>query len=229
MPDHLVILVLAVGGLVAFLIYKGTAAARARKEERRRDLRALGFEPLDSPPPEVADPILALYGHGGKSGHKLDNVFERPGSADRFYLLDLKSSSGDSSQEGVIAVFSPRLRMPRLTIFPRLEGDGRLAALGNLLMKKLSQRHGGAVDFAAHPRFTKRHFVSGPDEAAIRRFLTGDRLDRLAELEHTALEGEGALFTYQKFRFPRHGGGTDREQISEHVQQAEQLLRLLRA
>lgn len=225
MPDHVVILVLAVGGFVAFLIYKGVAAARAKKEEERRHLRALGFEPLDSPPPRVADPILAL--HGGKSGHRLDNVFERPGSADRFYLFDVRSSSGDSSREGGIAVFSSRLQIPRLTIFPRLEGDGRVAALGNLVMKKLSRLQGGTVDFAAHPRFAKRHFVSAPDEAAVRRFLTQPRLDRLAELDHMALKGEGEVFTYQEVRFVRPRRETGRDEVSERVQKAEELLRVL--
>lgn len=225
MPDHMVILVLAVGGFVAFVIYKGVAVARAQKEEKRRHLRALGFELLDAPPPQVADPILAL--HGGKSGHRLDNVFERPGSADRFYLFDVRSSSGDGSRQGGIAVFSPRLQIPRLTIFPRLEGNGCVATLGNLIIKKLSRLQGGTVEFAAHPRFAKRHLVSASDEAAARRFLTEGRLDRLAELDHMALRGEGGVFTYQEVRFVRRRNETGRDEVSERVQKAEELLRVL--
>ena len=221
MPDHVVILALAVGGLVAFLIYKGVAAAREKEEEKRRGRRALGFEPLSPPPTEVAEPILALH-----KGKKMGDVFERKGSADRLYLFDLTNQSGDSSPRETIAIFSRRLRLPRLTIFPRLEGDGRLAALGNFVLKKLAQRGGRAVDLS-HLRFARRHFVSGPDEAAIRQFLTEGRLDRLAEMEHMAVAGEGGLFTCQRVQIGRRKRRADRTEVSESVQRAEELLRVL--
>jgi hypothetical protein len=224
MPDHMVIIVLAVGGLVAFLLYKGTMSAREAREERRRGLRALGFEPLASPPPQVAELILALHQHGKKREHKIEEMFERTGAADRLYLLDLKDQSIDGVRHGVIAVLSPRLQVPRITIFPRLEGEGRLAALANMLVKRLGQRHGGTLDFASHPRFARRHFVSGPDEASIRRFLTERRLDRLAQMSHMAVEADGDLFTYEEVRFGRRRTGTAHAEVAHHVQQAEELL-----
>lgn len=226
MGDHLVILALAIGGLIAFLVYKGTAFAKQRKEERRRGRRTLGFEPLDSPPAEVAERILAMHHRGGLRGGKLREVFERRGSADRFYLFDLVDGSGDGRRERVVAVSSPRLHLPRLTLSPRLEGDGRLAALGNLVLKKMAERHGHAVDLASHSRFARRHFVSGPDEASIRRLLNEDRLDRLAEMDPMAFEGEGGLFTLQRVRLGRRRSGTDREDVSASVALAEELLRL---
>lgn len=221
------IVALAVGLLAVFLIYKGTLSAQANREERLRRLRALGFEPLDSAPAEVAEPILALYTRGKRSEHKIDSVFERRGSTDRLYLLDLKDSSGDSSHEGVIAVFSPRLHIPRLTIYPRLEGEGHLAGLGNRLLKRLVQRHGKTVDFPSHPGFARRHFVSGPDEEAIRRFLTAGRLDRLATIEHMTVEGEGGRFAYQRVHFGRRKVGSDEVELAERVRQAEEVLRTL--
>lgn len=224
MPYHLVIVALAVAALVIFLIYKGTLSAREAREERLRRLRALGFEPLDPPPAELTEPVLALHERGRKSGHKVDNVFERRGSTDRLYLLDLEDSSGDSSHEGVIAVFSPRLHVPRLTIYPRLEGKGYLAGLGNRLLKKLAQRHGKTVDLPSHPRFARRHFVSGPDEEAIRRFLT---VDRLAAMEHMTVEGEDDHFAYQRVHFGRRKIGSDEVEFAERVQQAEGVLRAL--
>jgi hypothetical protein len=227
MPDHLAILVLAVGGLVAFLIYKGTLSAREAKAERLRGLRALGFEPVDTPAPEIARPIIALQDHGKKHGHRIANVFERRSSTDRLYLLDIEDSSGDSSRDGVIAVFSPRLRIPRLTIYPRLEGEGHLAGLGNRLLKRLAQRHGRTVDLPSHPRFARRHFVSGPDEETLRRFLTADRLDRLAGIEHMAVEGEGDHFTCQRVHFGRRRIGSDVVEIAERVRQAEEVLQAL--
>jgi len=226
MPDHMVIIVLAVGGLVVFLIYKGTMSAREAREEKHRGLRALGFEPLASTPSEVAEAILALHQRGKRPEHKIEEAFERRGSADRLYLFDLKDSSGDRFHHGVIAAFSPRLHVPRLTIFPRLEGEGPLSALGNLLLKKLGQSHGGTVDFASHPRFARRHFVSGPDEAAIRRFLSDRRLDRIAELGHMAVEAEGDRFTHQEVHFGRRGTVTARTEVAQHVQQVEELLQV---
>ncbi len=228
MPEQIVILVLVVGGFVAFLIYKSVAAARERKEEKRRRLRALGFEPVANPPAEVAEPILALHQHGKARQHKISELFERRGSADRLYLFDLESTSGEGGHEGAIAVFSPHLRIPRLAIFPRLEGEGRLAALGNLVLKKLAGRHGTAVDFGSSSRFARRHFVSGPDEGAIRRFLNGDRLDRLAAMDHMAVAGEGGLFTYQRVQIGRRKSRARHTDVAESVQRAEELLRVLR-
>jgi hypothetical protein len=222
MADHLVIVALAVGGLVAFLIYKGVLSAREAKAEKLRGLRALGFEPLDSLPDDDAAAVLDL-----RDKKKIKNVFERRGSAHRLYLLDLESSSDDSSHHETIAVFSSRLRLPSLTIFPRIGGDGRLAGLGNLLLKKLAQRRGRTLDLPAHPRFAQWHFVSGPDEDALRRFLTTDRLDRLAALEHMVVDGKSGVFTYQRVHFGKQKGRIHRDQIAEHLQQAEEVLRAL--
>ena len=157
-------------GLVAFLIYKGLLSAREAKAERARGLRTLGFEPVETPPEDVRDAILALHRRGKTPGHKIDEVFERRSGSDRFFLFDLEDSSGDTDHTGVMAVLSPRLHSPRLTISPRLEGEGRLASLGNLLLKRVAHHQGQTVDFTSHSRFSRRHFVSGPDPEAIRRF-----------------------------------------------------------
>ena len=113
MPDHVVIAALAVGGLVAFLIYKGVLSVREAKAERIRGLRALGFEPLEAPPDDVRDTVLALHQQGKKSDHKMDEVFERRTTSDRFILFDLEGGSGDTKHAGVMAVLSPGLRCPR--------------------------------------------------------------------------------------------------------------------
>jgi hypothetical protein len=222
MSDHVVMLVVAVGLFVAFLLYKGVLSARATREERLRGLRALGFEPLDSLPAEVTEPLLVL--HEKKT---IKNVFERRGSADRVYLCDLESSSDDSAHHQTLVVVSPRLRLPRLTIFPRIAGDGHLATLGNLLLKKLGPRSGKMVDLGSHGRFNERHFVSGPDEATLRAFLTTDRLDHLATLEHMVVDGEGGLFTYQRVQFRQQRKRPHRDEVAERVQQAEEVLRAL--
>lgn len=223
MPHHIAILVLAVGGFVVFLIYKGVQWARAAREERLRNLSALGFEPLDPVPPEIAEPLLALHDEKGK----LTDVFERRGTTDRLYLFDLKDRSDESSLHEALAVFSPRLELPRLTLSPRIGGDGRLAALGNLFLKKLARRRGKAVEFPSHPRFAQRHLVNAPDEEAAHRFLTPDRLDRLAAMGRMVVEGEGGRFTYQRIRFQRRASHwSDRQEIAERVQDAEELLRV---
>jgi hypothetical protein len=225
--DHLAIVVLAVGGLVAFLVYKVTLVVREAREEKQQALRALGFEPLDPPPADVVEPLLALHRRGKPGGKKIENLYERTGSGDRLYLFDLKDAPGDAVHNGVIGVVSPRLRVPRLTIFPWLEGGGRLSALGNLLLKRLGGRHGEIVDLGAHPRFSSRHFVSAPDAEAARRFLTEERLDRLAEMGHMAVEAEGDRFTYQEVHFKRRRRPVDDAGTLERVQQAEELLRTL--
>jgi hypothetical protein len=227
MPDAVVLVGLAVAGLVVFLVYKGVLSAREAKAERIRGLRVLGFEPVERPPEDVRDAILALHRHGKKPEHKIDEVFERRSGSDRFVLFDLEDTSGDTDHTGVMAVFSPRLQSPRLTISPRLEGGGRLAALGNMLLKKAAHHSGGTVDFAAHGRFSRRHFVSGPDPEAIRRFLTARRLDGLAEMKHIAVEANGRVFTCAHVPFGGKVGRIDRESVTRRAELAEQLLGIL--
>jgi len=227
MPDHVAVIALAVTGLVAFLVYKATVAVGEAREEKQRGLRALGFEPLDPPPEDLTASLLALHGHGRKGRRRLEGLFERKGSGHRLYLFDLKDTSGEGTRSGVIAVVSPRLRVPRLTIFPRFQGDGLVARLANLLVRKLGRRHGGLVDFVSHEPFSRRHHVAGPDEAAIRHFLTDRRLEQLAGMERMAVEAEGDRLTYQRIRFGRRRTGSDRDEVAHRTREAEELLRVL--
>ena len=42
-----------------------------------------------------------------------------------------------------------------------------------------------------------------------------------------AVEAEGDRFTYQRFRFGRHEAGSGRDEVSQRIQEAEELLRAL--
>jgi hypothetical protein len=224
MTDSIVILLLAVVGFLAFLCLKIVQRARAANEERRRTLQVLGFEPLAPPPAEVTEPIVAL--HGGKK--TLARVFERRGSADRLYLFDLRDSSGEGSVHEALAVFSPRLDLPRFTISPRLEGGGRLVALGNRVIEMRARRRGPAVEFPSHPEFARRHFVNAPDAESVHRLLTSQRLDRLTPLGQIVVEAEGRVFSVQRIRLGRRAWArTDPHKVAERVHEAEELLRAL--
>ena len=72
MPESVVLIGLAIAGLVVFLIYKGVLSAREAKAERARSLRALGFEPVETPPEDVRDAILALHQKRKTPGHKIE-------------------------------------------------------------------------------------------------------------------------------------------------------------
>jgi hypothetical protein len=228
--NELLLIALAVLALVAFVVYRIVLHVRRKSAERRAALRSLGFEPIHSDDPEVVSTIVDLCKRSKGDHYRVDNLLERRDSDHRLLLLDLHDTSGDNHHPGLLAVTSPRLDLPRFTLFPRLETEGRLAAVANALLERLVRHQGKPVGFSSHPAFDGRHFVTGPDEEAIRRFLDEDRLGALAQKQHLVIEAGGNAFTVDRLNL-RGGqrGGSDLTDVAGRVEEAEGLLRLFSA
>jgi hypothetical protein len=220
------LIALAVLALAAFLVYRIVLHVRQKSAERRAALRSLGFEPVPSSDGEVVSTIVDLCKRWRGDRYRVDNLLERRGSDHRLLLFDLHDTSADNDHPGLLAVISRRLDLPRFTLYPRLEMEGRLAAVTNAVLEKLVRHQGKTVAFPAHPSFDRRHFVSGGDEGEIRRFFDEDRLAALAEKQYLMIEAGGDCFIAGRVYLRGRPSDSDLDDVSQRVGEAEELLRL---
>jgi hypothetical protein len=218
---------MAILALVVFFVYRVVAHFRQKSAEHRAALRSLGFEPVSSSDREVVSSIVDLSERWKGDHYRVENLLERRGSDHRLFLFDLNDPSGDNHHPGLLAVMSRRLELPRFTLYPRLDMEGRLAAFANTLLEKLVGHQGKTVGFPAHPKFDGRHFVRGSDEDEIRRFFDDDRLDALAEKQYLMIEAGGDAFTVDRLNLRGQKRAPDLAEVAERVQEAEGLLRVL--
>lgn len=220
------LIAMAALALVAFVVYRIVQHVKQKSAERRAALRSLGFEPVSASDREAVSSIVDVSRRWKGDHYRVQNLLERRGSDHRLFLFDLNDTSGDNHHPNLLAVRSRRLELPRFTLYPRLDMEGRLAALANAVLEKLVGHQGKRVGFPDHPSFDRRHFVSGPDEDEIRRFFDDHRLDALAEKQYLMVEGGADAFTLARLRLPGRPQVSDLTEVAERVQEAESLLRL---
>jgi len=220
------LVVLAVVGLVAFLVFKVVQGVKQKAEERRMALRLLGFEPVSDPVPEYAALIDLCRRGRDPNRFRIDNLRERRGSDHRVLLFDLADTEDQNDRPSQLAVRSRRLSMPRFMLFPRLPSEGRLAAFANTLLEKVMSKEGQVVSFPDDDAFSRRYTLVGPDEDAVRRFFDRERRAELAETEGLTIDGASDSFAIDRLRIGTHHRRTDVSDVSERVEEAERLLRL---
>jgi len=220
------LVVLAILGLVAFLVFRILQYARQKREERRLALRLVGFEPATGASAGDRSALIDLCRPEKAAGRfEVENLLERRGADHRIFLFDLRDAQRDEGRSAVLAVTSPRLAMPRFKVFPRIEPEGRLVALANAVIEKMIALEGTVVSFD-DSAFSRRYTVAGADEGEIRRFLDGDRRARLAEREGLMIDAEGRSFAVDRLRFGRGKDPADVADVTQRVEEAERLLRL---
>lgn len=181
-----------VGAVVAVmaLAVVGVGRTRAWRQERRARFAGMGFQPGWPAEMPLLPRIRALMRIDDEDAPE---VWHRTGEDWTLILLQFPDKLGPT-----VAVRSPRLALPRLSMFPRVDQEGRLADLANRTMETLFERVGGQVSFSSPAGFVRRYMVGGPDEAALREFFTEERRRLLGETRLWSLEGEGDLFVLEE-------------------------------
>lgn len=200
---------------------------RQKREALREALRSLGFIPFAAEP-DLAARLTRLYTDPpterkdpAKQGYKVENVFGKPFGDGKVYLFDLiDRSSNDNArtEEQAVAIVSGRLELPSFIMTPRTGAEGALANLADRAIAWTAQRMGEPVAFADHPEFERRYFVHSPEPEAVRRFMDGARLGRLAETRHLAIHAGDDVFTLSPL--DRERGQSTTERLRERVDRA---------
>lgn len=174
--------------------------------------------------------VIRLHQRQAHQSIEFRNLFQKGEPDATFYLFDLQDNSGDSSDltaEGVIAVLSPLLKLPRFSIFPKVDMQGKFAELANRFLTWAIARSATHIPFEANPHFERRYMVCGEDERAVRHFLSDYHLSRLSRGEYWQIEAEGDLFTLSKVDFS--SGMKNREtDLRERLREARMLFDLFR-
>lgn len=164
----------------------------------------LGFEPFQEDDPVFLFRLASLQKKFSLQRLEARNLYRRQGSDYQLYLFDLfmMDSEGPSRlKEAVIAFQSPLLRMPRVSITPKIEQSGFLGLLGKLLHPvavALFSREFRQIRFERNPEFGRQYFVFGQDEEAVREFLSDQVLWRLSRDQNWQVETEKDLYTFTK-------------------------------
>lgn len=205
--------VVLIGGTVLLLVRQNR-----RTRQRKQALAArLGFTPYAPGTLNLEERIIELHTISGSQRLCIEHAFVRTEGEATFLLFDLvdTSESGSVMQTGGLAVHSPRLELPRFSLYPKVVMQGTLARLANRFLQTVMQRRGGTIDMQAQPRFDERYFLLGPDPDAVRNFLDPYRLSFLSQHAYRAVEAGGEILTYGRLPIPEaRGSGTDDLQAS---------------
>jgi hypothetical protein len=166
-------------------IYDLTAGAR-RTSELEEAGRALEFVYLSEIPVEWRRPLASLPFLGKGRRGRFSNLLLRVQRGEKLAVFDYGYGRGSGRHaETVAALESPGLALPRFALRPERTIERLLPILG---------RHD--IDFASFPAFSRRYYLRGDDEAAVRALFTSERLQALEEGEPCALAGAGTRLIY---------------------------------
>jgi hypothetical protein len=224
MNDYVPAIALALLALAVLVITWVIRSARERKAARAREAAALGFRPMAPADPDVVGRIAAL--HRRSPGHALDvrELWCQERGFQTLYLFDLVDRSAQDAgptAERAIAVVSAALHLPRFSLLPRIEGEGMLGALGNLLLERFATPAGEPLAFPSSPAFERRYTLAAADEQAARRFFTAERLAGLGETRFWMVEGENDTLTLHTLDLDLARGRRKAPDLAERLRAAE--------
>ncbi len=193
--DNLPLVLVLAGVLGIVLLAVGLARRQVRRvAETRARRERMGLRQQAAGDPQTLERIRALFRNPRGGQNRILEVWDKEVPEGRLYLVELADQSGEGNYSTVVAaVHSPDLAVPRLSLFPLLEQSGLLADMANRAIALAFKGAGNRVEFSSPGGFVRRYLVGGPDEAALRQFLTEDRRADLGETRSWHLEAEGDL------------------------------------
>jgi hypothetical protein len=199
--------------LAAWAVIRALRADSHRVASLRRELPKLGFRALERSDQELNERVLRLF--PSASRHRtIERAWVRDNPGKRIYVADFwtaDTGGGDRTStmvtEGCVLVVAPGLHMPRFRVLPKIDITDALPAFARPWRQYVDARLGGPITMEDAPEeFGQRYTVTGEDAAAIRQFLSAQRLRELGSLKYRTLEAGGDMFVYlrREPEFPGH-------------------------
>lgn len=215
-----------VAGLMALAaaLWKGD---RGRRQERLARLEGMGFQRGLPPGMLTLEPVQGLLRppeHGRPP--QVRQVWHKVGDDFVLLLLEFVEPRGTGP---VVAIRSPRLQVPRFSLFPKVDQEGMLADLANRALALLLEHVGGQVAFTSPGEFVRRYLVAGPDEQAVRDYLTEERRRQLGETRSWSLQAEGDLFVLDELPIATRGKAPAAGAEDARIRDAMAALRILQS
>lgn len=204
--DYLPLLIVVL--VVALFVIMLWGSARSRREKQaaqQKRASAMGFRPLEEPPPELTSRIRQLRLSSQNRQLRLEQVYHRADFDQDFYLVDVVDGGDDQGNwlgPETLVVISPNLALPRFTLVSLPEMDqGGVAAeyAGKLLDSAFSWMAGTLgmerIRISSSDNFENRYVVFGRSQAAVEHLFSPSLTDYLMGVNlPLTVEGEGDLF-----------------------------------
>ncbi len=144
------------------------------------------FVYLAEVPAEETGGLAALPFLGGRRRGRISNFLLRVEGGEKLALFDFAYGRGSSRHEETVASLeSPRLAVPDFALRPERTIDRLIPMIGRR-----------DIDFDAFPAFSRRYFLRGKDEAAVRALFTPQRLGAFETVEPCVVAGAGQRLIY---------------------------------
>lgn len=176
-PELLALGILFIFGTIVFLLVR---TSRIQKADQDNQLHQLGFQVLESAPPELERRVEELYRSGGEREVTLWRVYHRRELDQDLYLFDAADTHGDSSELGseIFGIISSQLALPRFSLVTLPDFD-RASLIGGLMDKLLDKVMSYAerylqlqrIEFPDRPEMDDKVVLFGQDPAAVREML----------------------------------------------------------
>jgi hypothetical protein len=148
--------------------------------------RLLRFVLLGEPPAEEAAALAALPFLGGRRRGRFDNYLLKVEGGEKLAVFDFGYGRGSRRHEETVAALeSPRRALPGFALRPERTIDRLIPTIGRQ-----------DIDFDASPAFSRRYFLRGDDEGAVRALFTPQRLSALEQHEPCVVAAAGTRILY---------------------------------
>jgi hypothetical protein len=148
--------------------------------------RLLHFVLLEEPPAEEAAALAALPFLGGRRRGRFANYLLKIAGGEKLAVFDFGYGRGSGKHEETVAALeSPRLSLPSFALRPERTIDRLIPTIGRQ-----------DIDFKGAPAFSRRYFLRGHDEDAVRGLFTTQRLAELEQHEPCVVAAAGARILY---------------------------------
>jgi hypothetical protein len=224
----LVIVFLGVFGGILYWVIVSQKRARAEMQELTLEL---GFRPVGNAEAAIASQLLFLC-RGMAQKPYVRNVFKREESECAVYLFDLFDSSSESTdplQGNGVAIVSSQLDLPRFSVVPKAPGSGKVSILANRLLQRFALGNCAEIPLPGDTRFAQQYFLAGDRESEIRKVVTDQVLDRIAEKPCRQIEAGDHLFTYDRIVLDPSGRSSKATEVELRIAEALEMFRLLRS
>ncbi len=172
--------IIAFVALMVIILIGGLRVHR-RDKQGEQSLESLGFHDADGNHDWLVSRLQGWY-ETNDGRLEVINVRVRPSAEYTLYVMDLrlvyKHWSDSLLGSRVVALVSDRLDLPRFQIMPRLEASGAMGWLVGKLETQWSDKT--EITFPSHPDIAAAYQIQTKDEAAVRSFFTGERLEGLS-------------------------------------------------
>ena len=225
--DFIIIVLLVLAGIVIYTVRS------IRKRNKAPIIDQIGMTEIDYvsvpfPNSNVKRSVIQLHTKYQDQKLVMHDVYQQNQSDFQIFLFDLQDQGrkeASSLAQDMIAVFSAKFNLPRLTILTRPQVTGTFGTIFEQFLNRLANWEDNLqglqkISFPDRVGFDQRYMVFGVDQEITKAYLTSDRLDFLEKVSnHYAIDTGGDTFTL--IPVIRKTGLSRRELIVEQTKDAK--------